>query len=209
MSTAIRPTRPLPLSNEIAYKPDHIEGFFVGINITFDGWLVMTTDHGWVVLLKATSASTGRSRSGAARRCGPLRGESQDYGHTGFGWVRTSVSTTTTHLPVLVRPPPQGGLGWRTAEHRRSRWRSEPVPQRRPERQRHHPVADGLGLTRITSSCSATATRSSTSPMPGARRSPTTGSSYPMRRRAASLASVPPTWATPICRPSKRSSRSR
>ena len=34
------------------YKPDHIEGFFVGINITFDGWLVMTTDHGWVVLLK-------------------------------------------------------------------------------------------------------------------------------------------------------------
>ena len=31
-------------------KPADIEGFFVGINLTFDGWLVMTTDHRWVVL---------------------------------------------------------------------------------------------------------------------------------------------------------------
>ena len=33
-------------------KPPEIEGFFLGINMTFDGRLVMTTDHGWVVVLE-------------------------------------------------------------------------------------------------------------------------------------------------------------
>ena len=33
------------------YKPDHIGGSFVGMNMTFDGRLVMSTDHGWVIVL--------------------------------------------------------------------------------------------------------------------------------------------------------------
>lgn len=32
-------------------KPDDIAGSFVGMNMTFDGWLIMTTDEGWVVAL--------------------------------------------------------------------------------------------------------------------------------------------------------------
>ena len=86
------------------YKPDHIEGFFVGINITFDGWLVMTTDHGWVVL-SATSASTGRSRSGRAQdAAGPLRGESRGLRPHRFrlGAHQHVCRRRQQHLPVLV-----------------------------------------------------------------------------------------------------------
>src|SRR5262249_25385980 len=32
-------------------KPPEVEGDFVGVNITFDGRLVLSTDHGWVVCL--------------------------------------------------------------------------------------------------------------------------------------------------------------
>lgn len=32
-------------------KPAEITGSFVGMNMTFDGWLTMTTDEGWVVAL--------------------------------------------------------------------------------------------------------------------------------------------------------------
>ena len=74
------------------YKPDHIEGFFVGINITFDGWLVMTTDHGWVVLLKRDFSEYRaiQIRGGAQDAAAYCAAKAEDYGHTGFGWVRTS-----------------------------------------------------------------------------------------------------------------------
>ena len=74
------------------YKPDHIEGFFVGINITFDGWLVMTTDHGWVVLLKRDFSEHRaiQIRGGAEDAAAYCAAKAEDYGHTGFGWVRTS-----------------------------------------------------------------------------------------------------------------------
>lgn len=74
-------------------KPDHIEGFFVGINITHDGWLVMTTDHGWVVVLKRDfseyrAVQIRGAADVAAEYCAKM---AEERGHTGYGWVRTSV----------------------------------------------------------------------------------------------------------------------
>ena len=73
-------------------KPDHITGFFVGANITFDGRLVLTTDHGWVVCLardfseyEAIQLPDGAEL--AAEHCARMEIEK---GNTGFGWVRTS-----------------------------------------------------------------------------------------------------------------------
>ena len=72
-------------------KPDHIRGFFVGANITFDGRLVLTTDHGWVVCLARDfseyDALQLRGSQVAADWCAH---QAQVKGHTGYGWVRTS-----------------------------------------------------------------------------------------------------------------------
>ncbi|MEM9202305.1 MAG: hypothetical protein AAGC53_11615 [Actinomycetota bacterium] len=74
------------------YKPDHIEGFFVGINITFDGWLIMTTDHGWVVALKRDFSDyhAVQLRGGAEAAAEYCARMAEERGHTGYGWVRTS-----------------------------------------------------------------------------------------------------------------------
>ncbi len=73
-------------------KPDEIEGFFVGINITFDGWLVMTTDHGWVVVLKRDFSQHHaiQVRGGAQEASDYCAAMAADRGHTGYGWMRTS-----------------------------------------------------------------------------------------------------------------------
>ena len=44
-------------------KPVEVEGDFVGVNLTFDGRLVLSTDHGWLVCLTATSPTTPRCSS--------------------------------------------------------------------------------------------------------------------------------------------------
>ncbi len=73
-------------------KPDHIEGNFVGINITFDGRLVMTTDLGWVVCLSRDFAEFDavqlRGADAAPSHNAKMEAE---RGHTAYGWVRTSV----------------------------------------------------------------------------------------------------------------------
>ncbi|MEM9464153.1 MAG: hypothetical protein AAGA90_02215 [Actinomycetota bacterium] len=94
-------------------KPDDIEGFFVGINLTFDGWLVMTTDHGWVVVLKRDFSEHHAIQitGGAEQAPDYCARKAEEYGHTGFGWVRTStcvdddggiyVSSCDTHHKVI------------------------------------------------------------------------------------------------------------
>lgn len=74
-------------------RPDHVEGFFVGVNITHDGWLVMTTDHGWVVVLKRDFSEhhTVQLRGGAEAAAAYCARMAAERGHTGYGWVRTSV----------------------------------------------------------------------------------------------------------------------
>lgn len=72
-------------------RPPGIEGLFVGLNMTFDGWLVLTTDHGWVVALARDFSTYHAVRlpgaEAAAAHCARMAAE---RGHTGYGWVRTS-----------------------------------------------------------------------------------------------------------------------
>jgi len=72
-------------------KPADIEGSFVGVNLTFDGRLVLTTDHGWVVCLTRDFTSYDATRlrhSGtAAAWCAE---QAERYGHPAYGWVRKS-----------------------------------------------------------------------------------------------------------------------
>ena len=75
-------------------RPSHIDGSFVGINMTFDGRLVMNTDHGWVVCLERDFSSYDAIRlpgaDAAAEHCARMEAE---RGHRGYGWVRTSICT--------------------------------------------------------------------------------------------------------------------
>jgi hypothetical protein len=73
-------------------KPDDVVGRFVGINLTFDGRIVMTTDHGWVVCLTRDFAAFDAvqlpgAAEQAAEHCARMEAE---RGTTGYGWVRTS-----------------------------------------------------------------------------------------------------------------------
>ncbi|MEE2768190.1 MAG: hypothetical protein VX833_03155 [Actinomycetota bacterium] len=74
-------------------KPPEIEGYFVGLNMTPDGRIVMSTDHGWLVSLKRDFSSYEAIRlPGAAEEasdhCARMETE---RGNTAYGWVRTSM----------------------------------------------------------------------------------------------------------------------
>jgi hypothetical protein len=72
-------------------KPADITGLFVGVNMTFDGNLVLTTDHGWVVCLARDfswyDAVQLRHSEIAADWCAE---QAAARGNTAYGWVRTS-----------------------------------------------------------------------------------------------------------------------
>ena len=73
-------------------KPDHIAGGFVGVNITFDGRLVLSTDHGWVVsLARDFSGYDAIQLPGAAENAAPHWERMEAEGRAGYGWVRTSI----------------------------------------------------------------------------------------------------------------------
>ena len=74
-------------------KPDDIEGFFVGINMTPDGRLVLSTDHGWLVSLSRdfrdyVAVQIPGAEEQAFEHCKNMEA---DKGNTAYGWVRTSM----------------------------------------------------------------------------------------------------------------------
>ena len=76
-------------------KPPEVEGFFVGVNITPDGRLVLSTDHGWLVSLARDFSDHVAIRipgaaEQAAGHCAHMEAE---RGNTAYGWVRTSMCT--------------------------------------------------------------------------------------------------------------------
>ena len=73
--------------------PSDVPGGIVGINMTYDGWLVLATDRGHIVVL---SRDFTRHRSVAM----PHAEESIEYnarmkaeGRSGYNWVRNSIAT--------------------------------------------------------------------------------------------------------------------
>ncbi len=67
--------------------PDEVTGLTVGMNMTFDGWLIVPTEHGHVVAI---------SRDFSERRVVRLRhsegAEEKATRPTGYGWVRNGVA---------------------------------------------------------------------------------------------------------------------
>lgn len=74
------------------YKPDHIAGAFVGMNMTFDGRLVMSTDRGWIVVLaRDFSEYHAIQVRGGAEEAETYCQTKADAGRVGYGWMRTSM----------------------------------------------------------------------------------------------------------------------
>ncbi len=73
-------------------RPHDIDGSFVGVGMTFDGWLVLTTDTGWVVCL-ARDFSTHRSLRlpRAAEEAPEFNARMAAENRNGYSWVRTSL----------------------------------------------------------------------------------------------------------------------
>ena len=74
-------------------KPKEIEGSFVGINMTPDGRLVLSTDHGWLISLSRdftdyVAVQIPGAEGKAAEHCKLMETK---RGNTGYGWVRTSM----------------------------------------------------------------------------------------------------------------------
>ncbi|GJM39168.1 MAG: hypothetical protein DHS20C19_25350 [Acidimicrobiales bacterium] len=73
-------------------KPDEIQGAFVGMNMTFDGRLVMSTDHGWVVVLaRDFSEYHAFQVKGGAQEAAAYNEAMEATGRVGYGWMRTSM----------------------------------------------------------------------------------------------------------------------
>ena len=74
-------------------KPAEVEGDFVGVNLTFDGRLVLSTDHGWLVCLARdfgdySTLQLPGAREQAADHWARMLGSGRSGG---YGWVRKSL----------------------------------------------------------------------------------------------------------------------
>ncbi len=73
-------------------RPPHIDGGFVGVNITFDGRLLLSTDHGWLVCLaRDFSDYVAIQLPGAAEDAAAHWTRMEANARSGYGWVRTSI----------------------------------------------------------------------------------------------------------------------
>jgi hypothetical protein len=67
--------------------PDGVTGLLIGMNMTHDGWIVVVTEHGWVVAI-ARDFSTSR----VVRMQHSDGAEDKATGPTGYGWVRNGLA---------------------------------------------------------------------------------------------------------------------
>ncbi len=83
------PTDPAsPIVEKAVFRmPSEVTGLTVGMNMTFDGWLIVPTEHGYVIAisrdLKEHRVIRLRHSEGAEERA---------TGSTGYGWVRNGVA---------------------------------------------------------------------------------------------------------------------
>ena len=150
-------------------KPPEVEGSFVGVNLTFDGRLVLSSDHGWLVCLTRDFADLATLQlPGAAEEPPPSGSACSTPAGAGYGWVRKSLCvgddggiyvtspTTSTKGRVDRRPPldrrPPTALGGRGTATARGGARAPPVAhglrsrrgplrghRRRRRGRQHHP----------------------------------------------------------------------
>jgi hypothetical protein len=149
-------------------KPAHVEGSFVGVNITFDGRLLLSTDHGWLVCLaRDFSEFDAIQLPGAAEQAAAHWARMEAEGRSGYGWVRTSMcvderdgiyvsSVDHTHKVVWTgeRLSLDEADGAWSAEYRNGRgWGSGTTPSLMgfgPDEDRFVVIGDGDDVVNIT-----------------------------------------------------------
>ena len=67
--------------------PDEVTGLTVGMNMTFDGWLIVPTEHGYVVAI-----SRDLKEHRVVRMRHSERAEEKATRPTGYGWIRNGVA---------------------------------------------------------------------------------------------------------------------
>jgi hypothetical protein len=149
-------------------KPEHIDGSFVGVNLTFDGRLVLSTDHGWIVCLaRDFSEYEAIQLPGASEHAASHWERMLADGRAGYGWVRTSLcvdddngiyvsSVDHTHRVVWTgeRLSLDAADGAWSAEYRNGRgWGSGTTPSLMgfgPDEDRFVVIGDGDDVVNIT-----------------------------------------------------------
>jgi hypothetical protein len=72
-------------------RPPEVDGEFVGVGITFDGRLVLSTDHGWVVCLTRDFTDYCVTQLPGAEQAASHWERMVSEGRRGYGWVRKSL----------------------------------------------------------------------------------------------------------------------
>lgn len=78
-----RADSPIELKGRYDFPPQ-VTGPLMGINMTFDGWIVCATEHGWIVLVSRDL------KQGHAIRLRHAESARHENSRTGYGWVRNS-----------------------------------------------------------------------------------------------------------------------
>ncbi|HUR41640.1 MAG TPA: hypothetical protein VM240_10795, partial [Verrucomicrobiae bacterium] len=97
--------------------PAGVTGPLMGINMTFDGWIVTATEHGYVIVMARDGS---RSEFVRLRHADTAR---HDDSRTGYGWVRNSFAVdehggiyvaSREHLHKVLWDGKRLSLGWST-----------------------------------------------------------------------------------------------
>jgi hypothetical protein len=81
------PASPIERKRELRLPPE-VTGPLVGMNMTFDGWLVVATEHGFVVAVRRDF-----SEHRVVRMRHSEGADAKASGPSGYGWVRNSFAT--------------------------------------------------------------------------------------------------------------------
>jgi len=95
-------------------KPAEIAGEFVGVNLTFDGRLVLSTDHGWLVCLSRDFSDIATLELPGAREQAAAHWQRMlDSGRRGgYGWVRKSLCVDESNGIYLTSPDHMHKVVW-------------------------------------------------------------------------------------------------
>lgn len=95
-------------------KPAEVAGEFVGVNLTFDGRLVLSTDHGWLVCVSRDFSETATLQlPGAAEQAADHWQRMLDSGRRGgYGWVRKSLCVDEDNGIYLTSPDHMHRVVW-------------------------------------------------------------------------------------------------
>jgi hypothetical protein len=83
------PTSPIVLRRRWT-APADVSGALVGMNMTYDGWIVLVTEDGDVLALSRDLTTLHRTRLRHSDQAQAYTAAAQAAGRTGYGWVRNS-----------------------------------------------------------------------------------------------------------------------